>query len=165
MSTNNDVIVISWPSGEALRQELGAQRLPRLLVVDDDASPPLTVDPIEDWVWASAPQCDRDARTTSLRLRAGRTRRPPTIDAAGRLHIDHEWVALSPLEARMLEPLLHRFGLVVGRLVIGQAGWPESPPTRNQIDVHMLRLRRRIAPLGLSLRTIRGRGYSLSFSS
>lgn len=64
----------------------------------------------------------------------------------------------------MIQPLLSRFGLVVGRALIGRAGWPDSAPSRNQIDVHMLRLRRRIAPMGLSLRTIRGRGYSLSFT-
>lgn len=165
MSTGNDVIVISWPSEEWRRQELGAQQVPRLLVVDDEATPPITADVLEDWVRASAPQCDREARVTSLLVKAGRTRRPPTIDSVGRLYVDRDWVALSPLEARMIEPLLTRFGLVVGRNAIGQSGWPDAPHTRNQIDVHMLRLRRRISPLGLSLRTVRGRGYSLSFDS
>ena len=32
-------------------------------------------------------------------------------------------------------------------------------PTRNALDVHVLRLRRRIAPLGLEIRTVRSRGY------
>jgi DNA-binding response OmpR family regulator len=34
-------------------------------------------------------------------------------------------------------------------------------PTRNALDVHVLRLRRRIAPLGLEIRTVRARGYLL----
>jgi DNA-binding response OmpR family regulator len=34
-------------------------------------------------------------------------------------------------------------------------------PTRNALDVHMLRLRRRLEPLGLEVRTVRSRGYVL----
>ncbi len=36
---------------------------------------------------------------------------------------------------------------------------PSGVPTRNALDVHVLRLRRRIAPLGLEIRTVRSRGY------
>ena len=34
-------------------------------------------------------------------------------------------------------------------------------PGRNALDVHVLRLRRRIAPLALSIKTVRSRGYLL----
>ena len=37
-------------------------------------------------------------------------------------------------------------------------------PTRNALDVHVLRLRRRLAPLGLEIRTVRSRGYLLQES-
>ena len=37
----------------------------------------------------------------------------------------------------------------------------DTPPTRNALDVHILRLRRRIAELGLEIRTVRSRGYLL----
>jgi DNA-binding winged helix-turn-helix (wHTH) protein len=39
--------------------------------------------------------------------------------------------------------------------------WPGSAPGRNVLDVHVLRLRRRLAPLGLAIRTVRSRGYML----
>ena len=39
------------------------------------------------------------------------------------------------------------------------ASWPSGVPTRNALDVHVLRLRRRIAPVGLEIRTVRSRGY------
>ncbi len=39
--------------------------------------------------------------------------------------------------------------------------WPGGSPTRNALDVHLLRLRRRISTLGLEVRTVRARGYLL----
>ena len=42
-----------------------------------------------------------------------------------------------------------------------RAGWPKGAPGRNALDVHVLRLRRRLAPLGLAIRTVRVRGYLL----
>ena len=44
---------------------------------------------------------------------------------------------------------------------MSQAGWPEGAPGRNALDVHVLRLRRRLAPLSLVIRTVRSRGYLL----
>ena len=41
---------------------------------------------------------------------------------------------------------------------------PEGAPGRNALDVHMLRLRRRLSPLRLSIRTVRSRGYLLEAS-
>ena len=54
-----------------------------------------------------------------------------------------------------------RFGAVVSRDALSQAGWPEGAPGRNALDVHVLRLRRRLAPLSLVIRTVRSRGYLL----
>ena len=48
-----------------------------------------------------------------------------------------------------------------GREVLSKHAWPEGAPTRNALDVHILRLRRRIAELGLEIRTVRSRGYLL----
>jgi DNA-binding winged helix-turn-helix (wHTH) protein len=54
---------------------------------------------------------------------------------------------------------MERFGAVVGRDLLAKRVWPGGAPTRNALDVHMLRLRRRIADLGLEVRTVRARGY------
>ena len=45
--------------------------------------------------------------------------------------------------------------------VEARAGWPSGAPGRNALDVHVLRLRRRLVPLALAIRTVRSRGYLL----
>lgn len=61
--------------------------------------------------------------------------------------------------------LLERMGAVVSREQLSRAGWPGGAPGRNALDVHVLRVRRRIAPLGLAIRTVRSRGYLLELST
>jgi DNA-binding response OmpR family regulator len=68
-------------------------------------------------------------------------------------------VSLSPVEQSLASAMLDRFGAVVTRDILADRAWPSGVPTRNALDVHVLRLRRRIAPLGLEIRTVRSRGY------
>jgi two-component system OmpR family response regulator len=98
--------------------------------------------------------------TLDARLHEHR-RRLPEIDVDGVLRIEGAWVGLPPVEARLMESLLSRFGAVVSRDQLARTGWPEGAPGRNALDVHVLRLRRRIAPLGLVIKTVRSRGYLL----
>jgi DNA-binding response OmpR family regulator len=49
----------------------------------------------------------------------------------------------------------------VSREALAKAGWPDGAPGRNALDVHVLRLRRRLALVGLAIRTVRSRGYLL----
>src|SRR3546814_10684067 len=56
-------------------------------------------------------------------------------------------VSLPPVEARLTAALLDRYGAVVSRDALARAGWPNGSPGRNALDVHVLRLRRRVAPL------------------
>jgi DNA-binding response OmpR family regulator len=60
-----------------------------------------------------------------------------------------------------MSALLDRAGAVVSRDTLARAGWPDGAPGRNALDVHVLRLRRRVDPLGLVIRTVRSRGYLL----
>lgn len=89
----------------------------------------------------------------------------------GRLRMDLEarrvFIADAPLElsARewaVLEHLLARIGKVVSKEQILQAvaGWNESL-SENAIEVYVSRLRARIEPAGLRIRTVRGFGYLL----
>jgi DNA-binding response OmpR family regulator len=57
--------------------------------------------------------------------------------------------------------LLDRQGAVVSREALARSGWPDGAPGRNALDVHVLRLRRRIDGIGLAIRTVRSRGYLL----
>jgi DNA-binding response OmpR family regulator len=65
------------------------------------------------------------------------------------------------VERSLAGALTERLGAVVGREPLAQRAWPGGLPTRNALDVHMLRLRRRLEPLGLEVRTVRSRGYVL----
>jgi DNA-binding winged helix-turn-helix (wHTH) protein len=68
---------------------------------------------------------------------------------------------LSPVERALAAALIDRYNAVVGRDTLVRRAWPGGSPTRNALDVHMLRLRRRISTLGLEVRTVRARGYLL----
>ncbi len=81
------------------------------------------------------------------------------------LRLGGAWVSLPPVEARLMAALLDRYGAVVSREALARAGWPAGAPGRNALDVHMLRLRRRLGPLALAIRTVRSRGYLLERSA
>jgi DNA-binding response OmpR family regulator len=90
---------------------------------------------------------------------------PPEVDHDGVLRFDGRWVAVPPVEARLVAALIGRIDAVVSRDDLARSGWPGGSPGRNALDVHMLRLRRRIEPLGLQIRTVRSRGYLLETAS
>jgi DNA-binding response OmpR family regulator len=146
------------PGQEA--RPLSRSARPRLYLVDADTEPPITSDPLEDWAYVSADASDVAARIERLRARSARSR--VVIDAHGRLGTDAGWVALSPLQVVLMSELVGRFGTVVGRDTLGDALWSTgSRRIGNNLGVQLFRLRGRIKPLGLSLRTVRGRGYVL----
>ncbi len=65
----------------------------------------------------------------------------------------------------MVEALLKRFCAVVSHLRPDLAVWPGEAPLRNALDVHISRVRRRVAEVGLHIRTVRGRGYLMDAPS
>jgi DNA-binding response OmpR family regulator len=83
----------------------------------------------------------------------------PVIDADGLVRKGDTWVALSPIEARLARAFLERPGQLLGRKTLGNAGWPNGVPNERAVDSRIKTLRRRLAPLGLKIHTIRGRGY------
>ena len=151
------VELVHWPEESDRRRRLCDRNTPRLLLVDPDAAPPLTVDVNEDWVRLPADHEDVQARVESLRRR---TEAQPVLDQ-GVLRTASGWVPLPELEARIMQVLLDRFGRVADRQSVLSAGWPGESPNRNVLDVHLHRLRRRIEPIDLRIRTVRKRGYVL----
>jgi DNA-binding response OmpR family regulator len=157
-----DVVLVRWPAEGIRREALREQQRPRLLLVAEDAPAPVTSDIFEDWIRLPAQDADVRARVHSLEARVeafGPSQ--PTIDGDGVLRFGGGWVSIPPVEARLIEALILRYGTVVGRDVLTRAGWPDKEPGRNALDVHVLRLRRRIESLGLAVRTVRSRGYLL----
>jgi DNA-binding response OmpR family regulator len=159
-----DPEVLRWPTDARRLTELRAQGVPRLLVVADGAEPPTPVDCLEDWVPASAPEHELDARRRALLVRGNRHAVRPSLDLEGLLRHRDAWVPLSPVEQALASVMVDRFGTVVTREMLADRAWPDGVPTRNALDVHVLRLRRRIAPLGLEIRTVRSRGYVMQAS-
>lgn len=157
-----DIALIRWP-GEADRlPALRGDRVPRLLLVDSDAPPPVAADELEDWVRVPAPERDLRARLEGLSRRtrfAGHRR--PRMDGDGVVRFGTRHAPVPPVEGRIARLLVDNFGAVVSRADLTEAGWPGGNPGRNALDVHVLRLRRRLAEAGLSIRTVRSRGYLL----
>jgi DNA-binding response OmpR family regulator len=160
-----EVALVRWPAERERLEQLRSEGRPRLLLVDDGAAPPLVADCLEDWTRAPTDEIDLRARIAVLEQRAAdRSPEVPMLDEDGVLHHVGSWVALPPVEARLMGALLERTGAVVSREALGKAGWPDGAPGRNALDVHVLRLRRRVDPLALVIRTVRSRGYLLESS-
>lgn len=160
MST--DVALLRWPAEAEKRTVLADGDVPRLLLLEAGAPPPEILDCFEDWIRVPASDVDLRARVRALEARSQRhLRRVPELDVHGVLRFGTAWVSLPPVEARLVDSLIERFGAVVGRDTLRRSVWPGSSPGRNVLDVHVLRLRRRLAPLGLVIRTVRSRGYML----
>jgi hypothetical protein len=160
-------VVLRWPSDPDRRRQLADFGVPRLLLVDSTAPPPVCADPLEDWIRLPADERDIDARLNALRVRArnGGPSARPALDGHGRLLRGGRWVALSPTEEQLCTLLIGEFGEVVSdRLLLDQA-WPGGTGTPTGLRLQMTRLRRRIADLGLEVRSVRGKGYVLQSRS
>lgn len=157
-----DVVLVRWPRERLKRDDLLAEGRLRLLLIEDDNDPPVMEDLNEDWIRVPAADADVQFRVEGLRRRWEATVGSfPELDPDGLLRHAGRWVSLPPVEARLTTSLLDRFGAVVSRDQLSRSGWPRGAPGRNALDVHMLRLRRRIAPVGLVIKTVRSRGYLL----
>jgi DNA-binding response OmpR family regulator len=109
------------------------------------------------------------ARLRAL-LRRGSAPRPPIL-RAGNLELDpasHEvrsssrTVGLTPREYAILELLMRRVGAVVSRQTIINHVWPDADPTWNTLEVHVARLRAKLAGgSAVSINAVRGAGYRL----
>ncbi len=169
--------MLRWPDEDGRRETLSLAGGPRLLLVPDGEEPPPVVDCLEDWIRIPAPENEVRARVDALAVRSQAhmanghhgadggngnghaAATSPELDDFGVLRVGPAWVALPPLEARLTEALLDRLGTVTSRDLLVRAGWPSGAPGRNALDVHVLRLRRRLTPVGLAIRTVRSRGY------
>lgn len=156
-----DVTLVRWPAERDRREALRDGNRPCLLLVEDGPPPPVEAC-LEDWVRVPADEEELALRVTALLARAAaHDPAAPRLDEHGVLRIGANWVALPPVEARLTTLLLERVGAVVSRDALAHAGWPEGAPGRNALDVHVLRLRRRLEVVGLAIRTVRSRGYLL----
>jgi DNA-binding response OmpR family regulator len=108
-----------------------------------------------------------EARVRALLRRANATAQPDLVhgrlrlDVAGRrLYCDDRPLELSARELGVVELLLMKEGRVVTRQQIADQlyGW-EDESTSNAIEVFIYRLRKKLEPSGVDIRTVRGMGY------
>lgn len=156
-----DVKLVRWPAEEGRRERYRALGIPRLLVVEGGCHPPVCSDGKEDWIRAPVSRTDLEARMATLRAKAW-VDRVPEIDPVGVLRHGGRSCAISPTEVDLLERLIRSFGEVVSRQDLLRC-LPERPTLsrRNALDLHIMRVRRRIKPLNLAIRTVWGQGYLL----
>jgi len=159
-----DVVVLRWPDEAPEVERLAAAHLPRLLLVESEADPPEGGDCEQDWIRLPADNRDVSARLRALGDRAARHHALPEVDEHGRLHHRARWVSPSPIEQRLVAVMVERFGAVVTTEELLARAWSEDPPTSNALRVHMTRLKKRIGPLGLTIRGVRPSGYVLEES-
>ena len=134
----NEVTDLHWPADAARRAELAGEGRPRLLIVAEGEEPPVTSDPLEDWVRPSADALEFYMRRDRLRRRAA-ARAPASIDADGLLHRGDRWVALPPGELAALTALMTEPGYMVARADLAAAardgrrrGRPEDQDARQR---------------------------------
>jgi Transcriptional regulatory protein, C terminal len=154
------VAMVEWPEGHEHLPDLDRRGIPRLLLVAPAITPPLCTDSLEDWVRLPVDESDLRARLSSLAERQ-RVRMTLTIDEHGVLRQDNTLVLLSPYEQRIAEVLIENFGTIVSREVIERRLWNEPDPSSIAMRVHISRLRKRIAPLGLKISCVVNVGYVL----
>ncbi|WP_436722936.1 winged helix-turn-helix domain-containing protein [Streptomyces sp. URMC 127] len=152
--------LIRWPAESGRREHCRDRGVMRILVLEAGAEAPPSPDPREDWVRAPISPGDLRARAEALRMRAAAEARP-VVEPNGVLRFRHRSALLSPTGAHLVARLADSFTEVVARddLLAPRPGRP--PLSRNALDLHIMRIRRRLAALGLRVRTVRGRGYVL----
>lgn len=161
---NLDVIFIRWPVQSDLRSRCQQDGIPRLLVVEGCAQPPISDDPVEDWVRPPVSTDDLQARVKALQHRFDR-RRAPKLDSTGTLNFGRHTISISSTQTELMRLLIDRFGKVVYRVEFMERFADRTPRlNRNSLDLHIMRLRRRLLPIGLLIRTVWGRGYMLDYT-
>ena len=147
---------MNWPDDSGRLEELRALGEPRLLLVGADAAAPEPVDPLEDWIRLPAREDELEVRVATLARREKALTAHPTVDADGLIWYRGQWIALSLIEHALVAALVDRFGTTVSHEALLWRAWTGRQLTCNALYVHMRRVRRRIAVLGLEVRTVCG---------
>lgn len=157
-----EVKLIRWPAEHDKRERFRKLGVLRLLVVEGGADAPICADLREDWIRAPITHSDLMARMAMLRART-LEHCFPWVDRGGIIRCGPRSIAVSPTEAELLELLTVNFGTVVPRESLqDQLSIEAGAASRNALDLHIMRIRRRIAAMGLVIETAWGRGYVLT---
>ncbi|MFF2524384.1 winged helix-turn-helix domain-containing protein [Streptomyces liangshanensis] len=156
-----EVQVVRWPTERTRLDALRRDGVPCLIVVASGTAVPTLRRTCEDWVRAGADPSEIRARLSSLRTRAIRDHRP-SVDEEGILRFRGSLAPLTSTEVVVVSSLLEYVSTVVEREAIAaRLAAANRSSSRNALDLHIMRLRKKLRPLGLSIETVHGRGYVL----
>jgi DNA-binding response OmpR family regulator len=128
--------------------------------VSPAAEPPACTSCLEDWVRLPVSDGDLRARVDTL-VEHQRAHAHPSVDEFGVLRQNGTIAFLSPREQALAEILIANFGTVVRDGVFAQQVFGDADARRETLRTHTSRLRKRIAPLGLTISCIRNVGYMM----
>lgn len=164
LSSVEGVRFLRWPAEDRVRTELADAGIPRILLVAADAAPPEDWDDLEDWVRLPLDPEELHGRARTLRRRARATERP-WFDVDGLLRVGDRWLDLPPGPRAVVELLLARFGQVVDAHELAKAYLDCGGSARESARKTMIvRVRHRLAELGLELHNVRDCGYLLEWA-
>lgn len=160
------VQLLRWPA-EAVRRD--AQRWPACLWLLPVGELVPELGELEDWI--RMPSDERDVAARARRLAAKALGPPPLrpgdlqVDAGGRVAWWGRSVVVPPIEAALLAALADAAGSIVSRATLARAAWGADATPGRRLDSRLFALRGRVAPLGLVIHTVRGRGCLLAAAS
>jgi hypothetical protein len=158
-----DVTVLRWPSEAGRAESLASSQSLRLLLVEPEVEPPVLDDVRADWIRLPAEERDVAARVIGLVRRNATQADVPRVDDTDRLIYRSQWVALSPIEARLASILGQQFRDIVTSSELMARAWPgvdpDAGPSESALRVHITRLRKRLAHMGLEVRSVRKQGF------
>ena len=154
----SDIAALRWPEEESARQRLARDGVPRLLLVAEAIEPPVCADCLEDWIRVPTDDADLHARLSALAARRS-VHKPLSIDEYGVVHLGNSLRLLGPAERALARPLIEDFGKVVSTATLEQS--LEGKPHDRSLSLRILmsRLRKRLAPFGVSVSCVRNVGY------
>jgi hypothetical protein len=159
VNVKNRVKFVRWPAESNIREECQALHHLCLLIVEHGAPPPEQLSLYEDWVRPPIVPEDLQARVRQLAARAVLNSKP-VLDPAGILYFKDSSVTLSLTQCEMSAPLISRYCQLVYRTelreILENSG---SSSSSNALDLHVMRLRRRLQLVGLAVRNVWGRGF------
>jgi hypothetical protein len=156
-----DVRLVRWPAEAEQRADLAALDLPRIVVVGVDDPAPELCDELEDWVRAPVDSDELTVRASTVATRADERMRP-WVDDHGVLWFRDRWHALADGQLPLLRILVEQFGHVVPHDAVLAAYAAAGRSTHAEaVKTSARRLTGALAPLGLELCRVRGRGYLL----
>jgi hypothetical protein len=163
-SGGEEVHVVRWPAEMADLNRYRRLGVLRLLVIESGTTAPILTDVREDWIRSPVNKADFAIRVAALRARAA-VHQVPVLDQDGLLRYGSQVAPMSPTETDLVQPLVERFGDLVAREeLIALLSARRGSASQNALDLHVMRIRRRVVSLGLSVRTACGRGYLLEAS-